>query len=564
MTEQIAMFIPITKVNEQRREVWGWAAIEEPDNSDEILDYESSKPHFLDWSNRAQKRSGGKSLGNVRSMHQNVAAGKLIELRPDDVSKGFYVGAKIIDDNEWKKVEQGVYTGFSVGGSYLKRWNDFRNPGKMRYTAKPTELSIVDSPCIPSATFEMLKMDGSKALRKFQPTQGKNMIKVVSRTILVKYDESEHPRDKDGKWTSGGGGGGKSKQELDTAEQNRKNYYTERGGYKNESNSDSAIPAGYEGAARNPTSPTNPTPKEVTERLKSGKGATEIKMPKFKVGQEVMAHYGGENVGAKVIGHLPKNYPESAQSVLVEALEGTPFMTQKNGVYQETNRAVFTEESLRRKSDFQQNQPKPAESKSWEDMDEVERQHMRDKENTRLNLGDKEGNYHGQSETDAKHTGVPETEEYKESKWQEANRFNIGKITKGDVMNRLERIYAILDDVEEELKKADVPEAPETIADIPLKGDYGSYEVEQMPAPNVLMELEANSEPSQEILASHTVKSEDLTDAFEAWLPKVGKMVKSIVAEALADAGVDLKKNSAPARKIRVVTDKPNEEEYHG
>ena len=194
MPEQMNMFIPITKVNEQRREVWGWAAIEEPDNSDEILDYESSKPHFLDWSNRAQKRSGGKSLGNVRSMHQNVAAGKLIELRPDDVSKGFYVGAKIIDDNEWKKVEQGVYTGFSVGGSYLKRWNDFRNPGKMRYTAKPTELSIVDSPCIPSATFEMLKMDGSKALRKFNPTQGKNMIKVVSRTILVKYDESEHPR----------------------------------------------------------------------------------------------------------------------------------------------------------------------------------------------------------------------------------------------------------------------------------------------------------------------------------------------------------------------------------
>ena len=118
-------------------------------------------------------------------------------------------------------------------------------------------------------------------------------------------------------------------------------------------------------------------------------------------------------------------------------------------------------------------------------------------------------------------------------------------------MDKLERLYAILDDVEEELKKADMPESPEPISDIPLKGEFGSETVEQMPAPNVLMELEANSEPSQEVLASHTVKTEDLTKALEAWLPKVGKMVKSVVAEALAEATIDLEK-SAPARIIKV------------
>lgn len=500
MTEQIAMFIPITKVNAQRREVWGWAAIEEPDNSDEILDYESSKPHFLDWSNRAQKRSGGKSLGNVRSMHQNVAAGKLIELRPDDVSKGFYVGAKIIDDNEWKKVEQGVYTGFSVGGSYLKRWNDFRNPGKMRYTAKPTELSIVDSPCIPSATFEMLKMDGSKALRKFKPTQGENMIKVVTsdRFIKVEWDESKHPRAKDGKFGSGGGGGGDiNRRELPPDKPGelggiRTRIKNTEGMFPNEADpkqsiddeEDSPLPAGYEGAARNPTSPTNPTPKEKYTFSRQPKGESE-ESKQAPAG-------GGENI-------------PPAESFIVR--EKPQHSTLNDPQYDYKNfhpEDEYTEDELKQK-------------------------------------------YPGEDVS-------PEA-------FQARRR---GKITKGDVMNRLERIYAILDDVEEELKKADVPEAPETIADIPLKGDYGSYEVEQMPAPNVLMELEANSEPSQEILASHTVKSEDLTDAFEAWLPKVGKMVKSIVAEALADAGVDLKKNSAPARKIRVVTDKPNEEEYHG
>ena len=123
-------------------------------------------------------------------------------------------------------------------------------------------------------------------------------------------------------------------------------------------------------------------------------------------------------------------------------------------------------------------------------------------------------------------------------------------------MDKPENIYKALDNIEEELTKADVPESPEPIADIPLKGDYGSYTVEQMPAPNVLMELEPNSEPSQDVLAAHTVKSEDLTKAFEAWLPKIGKMVKSTVAEALAEAMDDLKKNSAPARNINVVKSK--------
>lgn len=123
-------------------------------------------------------------------------------------------------------------------------------------------------------------------------------------------------------------------------------------------------------------------------------------------------------------------------------------------------------------------------------------------------------------------------------------------------MNKLEHIYAMLDDIEEGLNKADVPDAPEPIADIPLKGEHGSYTVEQMPPPSVLMELEANGEPSQEVLASHTVKSEDLTNAFEAWLPKIGVMVKTIVAEEIAKTKVDLKKTSAPVRNIRVVKSK--------
>jgi hypothetical protein len=181
------LFIPIQKIDERRHEIFGWGAVEERDNSDEVMDYASSKPLFMDWSNKAQKRSGGKSMGNVRAMHQPIAAGKLIDMRADDSAKGFFIGAKIIDDNEWKKVESGVYTGFSVGGSYERRWSDFTQPGVTRYTAKPTEISIVDAPCIPSATFQVIKADGLIEERQFKPGTG-NLLKLDEEGDMEKLD----------------------------------------------------------------------------------------------------------------------------------------------------------------------------------------------------------------------------------------------------------------------------------------------------------------------------------------------------------------------------------------
>jgi hypothetical protein len=166
--DKFNFFIPIAKVDAERHEVWGFGGVEEPDASNEIMDYATTKPNVQKWSEAVNKRSGGKSLGNVRSMHSNIAAGKLIDLQCDDVHKGFFLGAKIVDDNEWKKVEAGVYTGFSIGGAYEKRWMDNQNLGKTRYTARPSEWSIVDAPCMPSATFQMVKAEGIEIL-KFAP-----------------------------------------------------------------------------------------------------------------------------------------------------------------------------------------------------------------------------------------------------------------------------------------------------------------------------------------------------------------------------------------------------------
>lgn len=180
--EDLQIFIPIMKVDEEQRTVYGWGAVEEPDNSNEIMDFATSRPNFEAWTNAAQKRSGGQSKGNVRAMHQPIAAGKLVSFQANEQKRGFYVGAKIVDDKEWEKVQQGVYTGFSVGGSYQRRWPDTQNPGLIRYTAKPVELSLVDAPCIPSATFQFVKADGVAIDVPFSP-EGVGMELVLEKAI---------------------------------------------------------------------------------------------------------------------------------------------------------------------------------------------------------------------------------------------------------------------------------------------------------------------------------------------------------------------------------------------
>ena len=150
------LFLSLSKVDLDQRVVHGVATAEVPDRVGEICDYASTKPYFEAWSAEAIAASGGKSLGAVRAMHGRVAAGKLTDIAFDDEGKRILVAAQIVDDDEWRKVTEGVYTGFSQGGRYVKRWPD-PDSGFTRYTAEPNEISLVDLPCVPGATFEVIK-----------------------------------------------------------------------------------------------------------------------------------------------------------------------------------------------------------------------------------------------------------------------------------------------------------------------------------------------------------------------------------------------------------------------
>ncbi|HEX3429540.1 MAG TPA: hypothetical protein VHT03_01530 [Rhizomicrobium sp.] len=169
--DKLNIFIPLTKVDVEKRLVFGTIAQEIPDRANEIMDYPSARPEFEKWSSDIEKASDGKSVGNLRAMHGNVAAGKLTAIHFDDAAKRIECCGKIVDDGEWLKILEGVYTGFSMGGKYLKRWKDTDNPQLTRYTPAPTEVSLVDNPCIPTATFEVIKTDGSTELRKFKPRE---------------------------------------------------------------------------------------------------------------------------------------------------------------------------------------------------------------------------------------------------------------------------------------------------------------------------------------------------------------------------------------------------------
>ena len=190
------VFAQITKVDEEKRLIFGRAVDEAPDRSGEVFDYASSKPYFEAWTAETKEASDGKSAGNLRAMHGKVAAGRLLDLTFDDAQKSIDVVAHVVDPNEWEKVLTGTYTGFSIGGSYVKKWDDpkaTKADGKpaTRYTAAPNELSLVDRPCIPTAKFfDVRKADGAIEQVEFKPAYSEADIEVKARE-LCKADEMD-------------------------------------------------------------------------------------------------------------------------------------------------------------------------------------------------------------------------------------------------------------------------------------------------------------------------------------------------------------------------------------
>lgn len=160
--------MPLLKYDEETGVFDGVLAEETPDRVGEVFDYATSKPFFEAWSKGFQKATKGKSAGNLRAMHSKIAAGIFTNVEFDDAAKEIRVAGKVIDAAEKVKMAEGVYTGLSIGGHYVKTWADPSDKSLKRYTCEPVEGSLVDLPCMYGATFTARKIGGVEEVRKFR------------------------------------------------------------------------------------------------------------------------------------------------------------------------------------------------------------------------------------------------------------------------------------------------------------------------------------------------------------------------------------------------------------
>ena len=161
--DHVRLSMPLTKVDEGRRIVSGFASLDNLDKQDDIVTTEASMDAFA------------KFRGNIREMHQPSAIGKMVSFKEekyfDPETKKFYKGVFVSAyiskgaQDAWEKVLDGTYTGFSIGGR-MNKWDD----GYDEKADKPIriikeydliELSLVDSPANQFANIMSVeKVDG--------------------------------------------------------------------------------------------------------------------------------------------------------------------------------------------------------------------------------------------------------------------------------------------------------------------------------------------------------------------------------------------------------------------
>ena len=167
---RVTMAVPFAKVDRERRTVRGFATLDNVDRQgDRILP-------------EANVKAFEKSRRNLREMHSNIAAGRVVDFQEQEFydanagtsHRGIYVEAYVSKGAEstWEKVLDGTLSGFSIGGTILDASNEFdKAAGTTVRIIKDyslDELSLVDNPANPLANvtgfeknlFTMENVDG--------------------------------------------------------------------------------------------------------------------------------------------------------------------------------------------------------------------------------------------------------------------------------------------------------------------------------------------------------------------------------------------------------------------
>ena len=129
--------------------------------TDDTLDLDSQicDPKWLDEAMPRWFKSGG----NIREMHGPSAAG--IAKEYEAKSDGHYIGVHVVDPIAAKKVETGVYQGFSIGIKSPRVVRDIKAANGRIVDGQIIEVSLVDRPANPSAKLILAKsVEGESSL----------------------------------------------------------------------------------------------------------------------------------------------------------------------------------------------------------------------------------------------------------------------------------------------------------------------------------------------------------------------------------------------------------------
>ena len=162
--DNISFRMPISKIDVEKRIVSGWATTDSVDKQNDIITADASSKAFETF------------RGNVREQHTPLAVGKVTDFKQDkyynDEENKFYNGVYVDvyvskgAEDTWHKIQEGILTGFSIGGSILdsevEKVDGYDKPVRVVKEYELHELSLVDNPANPNSNIVSIQKINSE------------------------------------------------------------------------------------------------------------------------------------------------------------------------------------------------------------------------------------------------------------------------------------------------------------------------------------------------------------------------------------------------------------------
>jgi hypothetical protein len=185
----INMSVPITKIDEEKRLVSGFATLDNIDKHNDVVDADASRKAF------------DRFRGNIREMHMPKAVGRMVEFetkthydeKTQKSYEGIYVTARVSKgaQDTWEKVLDGTLSAFSIGGIVREKATQKDAEGNGFSVIKDydlVELSLVDNPANQLANvFSIQKVNGSLTVTGFATEDDAEESNEHEDTVMNKF-----------------------------------------------------------------------------------------------------------------------------------------------------------------------------------------------------------------------------------------------------------------------------------------------------------------------------------------------------------------------------------------